>query len=49
MPLSKSKNRQRMRLVRLHKLLEVKSVQPKTPYPVRPDIDADGNVIPEFT
>jgi len=49
MPLSKAKNRERMKIVRLHKLLEVKSVQPKTPYPARPELDADGNVIPGLT
>lgn len=48
MPLSKARNRQRMRLTRLHKLLEVKPVQPKTPYPVVPELDADGQPVPEY-
>jgi len=66
MPLSKVRNRERMRLLRLHERLvtpnEMKPVQPKGIRNIRgrivsreratfptPEIDADGNVIPEMT
>ena len=53
MPLSKQRNRERMRKIRLHKrlspLVESKPVQPK---PViekdyKPEVDADGNLLYE--
>lgn len=51
MPLSKMRDRQRKRLervrIRLHKQLssphQSKSVQPN-----RPDLDADGNLMPDY-
>lgn len=57
MPLSKAKNRERMRESRLHKrllsLTESKPVQPKpcdTYVNIAyPEVDADGNPIPEVT
>jgi hypothetical protein len=45
MPLSKQRNKERMRQVRLHKRLSVKPVQPKV---IRPGLDADGNVMPDY-
>ena len=44
MPLSKKRNRDRMRKIRLHGNIAHRIVQPK------PDIkvDADGNPIPEY-
>ena len=51
MPLSKKRNRERMRKSRLHALLstprEMKPVQPKSVVPL-PLVDADGNIIPEY-
>ena len=61
MPLSKARDRERKRLIRLHKAIsppqESKPVQPSSPFsgvikrrvslPIRPEIDADGNVIPD--
>lgn len=54
MPLSKAKNRERMARIRLHRRLNALIVQPK---PIKeglspsykPEIDADGNVIPELS
>lgn len=52
MPLSKARNRERMRLSRLHNHFANKPVQPKTvridgkDY-ILPELDADGNVIYE--
>lgn len=52
MPLSKARNRERMREIRLHKQhrppAESKPVQLKPiPYIPVPELDADGNIIPE--
>lgn len=53
MPLSKARNRERMRKTRLHKrllpLMERKSVQPKEGWhpPCQGEIDADGNRVYE--
>lgn len=44
MPLSKAKNRDRMRDIRLHAKKKHGVVQPKAPIVV----DADGNPIPEY-
>ena len=43
MPLSKAKNRDRMRKLRLHRKKSIGVVQPKTPIYV----DADGNAVYE--
>ena len=44
MPLSKVKNRERMRDIRLHAKKRHAVVQPKAPIA----LDADGNPIPEY-
>ncbi len=46
MPLSKARNRDRMRRIRLHALLKLKPVQPKPI--VKVEFDADGQPIPEY-
>ena len=58
MPLSKAKNKERMRKIRLHALLdpptEGKPLQPKEVFRRYSDpseykiVDADGNLIPEY-
>lgn len=57
MPLSRARNRERMRQSRLHKRLsalgKIKPVQPKPMYmagvPINlSELDADGNIIPEI-
>jgi len=54
MPLSKKRNRERMKESRLHTLLSMpqgmKPVQPKPRIVTHfglPEVDADGNIIPE--
>ena len=54
MPLSKKRNRERMRQIRLHAKLVRPIVQPKQMYmasvPINmQELDADGNPMPEYT
>ena len=58
MPLSKTKNRERMSQARLHARLERLIVQPiftkeeanrAMNHVLSPELDADGNPVPEFT
>lgn len=52
MPLSKKRNKDRMQLIRLHKrlspLMESKPVQPESKDKPIPQLDDDGNMIPDY-